>query len=523
MQMRVDQLVPYGYTDTAISTFHAFGDRLVREFALELGLPPDVRVLSPPETVVFLRERLFELELDEYRPLGDPTRFLDALATLFSRAKDEDVSPDAYLAHAGRLADRAAEATAAIDAAGEAATEADRDAAAALAEDARRQAELAARLCPLPGPARRERVDRLRGPGLAGPAAAARVAGGPRGRPAAVQVRARRRVPGHQSRPGGAGRARGRATSQRHRGRRRRPVDLQVPRRGHQQHPGVPRAVPAGAGGRAPAELPLPGPDPRGGLPAGPPQRPGPARGRSRGSCKRLDPERGGDDAAPVRHEAFASGAEEADWIAGDIARRVREGARPRDVAVLVRTNAAADPILRSLNLEGIPWRFSGHERALLAARGPAAARVPARDRGPVVVGGRLRARGVGPLRAGRQGPRRDRQHRAPAQPVGVRHPRRAGAAAGHPAPLPGDPRRGVAAGRRPAALRRARQRAAGRRGAVRVPAGIGLAGDGWPRRSPSPPRRRCRTSPGSSTSSGRSRRCSPTTGPCSSRVTSRR
>ena len=38
MQMRVDQLVPYGYTDTAISTFHAFGDRLVREYALELGL-----------------------------------------------------------------------------------------------------------------------------------------------------------------------------------------------------------------------------------------------------------------------------------------------------------------------------------------------------------------------------------------------------------------------------------------------------------------------------------------------------
>ena len=28
-------------------TFHAFGDRLIREYALELGLPPDVRVLSP--------------------------------------------------------------------------------------------------------------------------------------------------------------------------------------------------------------------------------------------------------------------------------------------------------------------------------------------------------------------------------------------------------------------------------------------------------------------------------------------
>ena len=38
----------------------------------------------------------------------------------------------------------------------------------------------------------------------------------------------------------------------------------------------------------------------------------------------------------------------------------MREGASPRDVAILVRANAAADPVLRSLNLEGIPWRFSG-------------------------------------------------------------------------------------------------------------------------------------------------------------------
>src|SRR5438132_977745 len=53
MQLRVDQLVPYGYADTAISTFHAFGDRLIREFAFELGRSPDLRVLSRPEGVVF--------------------------------------------------------------------------------------------------------------------------------------------------------------------------------------------------------------------------------------------------------------------------------------------------------------------------------------------------------------------------------------------------------------------------------------------------------------------------------------
>src|SRR5437762_2865362 len=107
MQERVDRLVPYGYTDSVISTFHAFGDRLLREHALEAGLSDRSTVLSRAEQVIFLREHLFELPLDRYRPLGDPTRFLNALAALFSRARDEDVSPSAYAAAAGEVAARA--------------------------------------------------------------------------------------------------------------------------------------------------------------------------------------------------------------------------------------------------------------------------------------------------------------------------------------------------------------------------------------------------------------------------------
>src|SRR4051794_21735982 len=142
MQVRVDQLVPYGYTDAAISTFHAFGDRLIRDHALELGLPTDVRVLPRPEVVIFLREHLFDFELDLYRPLGDPTRFLGALASFFSRLKDEDISPATYLAHAADL-QREATAAAGRVAADPEASDADRDAADALVEEARRQAELA--------------------------------------------------------------------------------------------------------------------------------------------------------------------------------------------------------------------------------------------------------------------------------------------------------------------------------------------------------------------------------------------
>jgi len=105
---RVDRLVPYGHNDAQISTFHAFGDRLLREHALEAGLSDRSSVLSRAEQIILLREHLFELPLDRYRPLGDPTRFLSALVTLISRLRDEDVSPEAYLAAAQRLVDASA-------------------------------------------------------------------------------------------------------------------------------------------------------------------------------------------------------------------------------------------------------------------------------------------------------------------------------------------------------------------------------------------------------------------------------
>jgi DNA helicase II / ATP-dependent DNA helicase PcrA len=107
MSERVDQLIPYGYAETWIGTFHAFGDRVLREGALEAGLNPEFRVLARPEQIIFLRERIFRLPLARFRPLGDPTRHLAALLDLVSRAKDEDVSPAQYRAWAERQADAA--------------------------------------------------------------------------------------------------------------------------------------------------------------------------------------------------------------------------------------------------------------------------------------------------------------------------------------------------------------------------------------------------------------------------------
>src|SRR2546427_11461644 len=104
MEERVDTLVDYGYADVEISTFHAFGDRLLREHALEMGLQPDFRVLNRAEQVIFFRDRLFEFPLAHYRPLGDPSRHIRAIITLVSRCKDEDIAPDEYQAYVERLA-----------------------------------------------------------------------------------------------------------------------------------------------------------------------------------------------------------------------------------------------------------------------------------------------------------------------------------------------------------------------------------------------------------------------------------
>ncbi|MDD5566035.1 MAG: 3'-5' exonuclease, partial [Candidatus Omnitrophica bacterium] len=83
---------------------------LLRENALVAGLNPDFKVLTLPEAAVFFREHLFEYNLSYYRPLSDPTRFIEALISLFSRAKDEDISPGEFFEFAQGILRNAKEA-----------------------------------------------------------------------------------------------------------------------------------------------------------------------------------------------------------------------------------------------------------------------------------------------------------------------------------------------------------------------------------------------------------------------------
>ncbi|OGC44408.1 hypothetical protein A2V54_03465 [candidate division WWE3 bacterium RBG_19FT_COMBO_53_11] len=97
---RLDEAMPLGYEPPWISTFHSFCDRILRQEGLEIGMDPAYKILSEPKAWLLLRQHLYDLPLNYYRPLGNPTKFLSALLNLFSRAKDEEIIPSEYLAWA---------------------------------------------------------------------------------------------------------------------------------------------------------------------------------------------------------------------------------------------------------------------------------------------------------------------------------------------------------------------------------------------------------------------------------------
>ncbi|MFA6427923.1 MAG: UvrD-helicase domain-containing protein [Candidatus Buchananbacteria bacterium] len=103
MEERVDKLMPYGYLDIAIGTFHAWCEKLLQDYGLEIGLPNNFKLLNTTEQWLLVRQNLAKFKLDYYRPLGNPIRFIHELIKHFSRLKDENITPEQYLAYAENL------------------------------------------------------------------------------------------------------------------------------------------------------------------------------------------------------------------------------------------------------------------------------------------------------------------------------------------------------------------------------------------------------------------------------------
>ncbi len=99
MQERVDSELELGYVDLQISTFHAFCQRLLEKYGVEIGLPKNARLLTDTDAWMLVRENLLEFNLEYYRPMGNPNSNIHALIDHFSQAKDELVSSGEYLAY----------------------------------------------------------------------------------------------------------------------------------------------------------------------------------------------------------------------------------------------------------------------------------------------------------------------------------------------------------------------------------------------------------------------------------------
>jgi DNA helicase-2/ATP-dependent DNA helicase PcrA len=97
LEERADKLLPYGYINLWINTFHSFGERILRDHALDIGLSPNFKLLNQTEQWMFIRRHINEFKFDYYKPLGDPAKFIHEIISHFSRLKDENILAEDYL------------------------------------------------------------------------------------------------------------------------------------------------------------------------------------------------------------------------------------------------------------------------------------------------------------------------------------------------------------------------------------------------------------------------------------------
>ena len=103
MEERVDKLLPFSYIDLWVSTFHSFCKRVLEEHGLDIGLAPDFKLLDPTASWILVRQNLEKFKLDYYKPLGNPTKFIHALVSHFSRCKDQAIYPEDYLKYSKKI------------------------------------------------------------------------------------------------------------------------------------------------------------------------------------------------------------------------------------------------------------------------------------------------------------------------------------------------------------------------------------------------------------------------------------
>ncbi len=105
MVERIDLEMPFGYEEICVKTFHSFSEQILRESGLEIGLDTSYKILTKEQQWFFFKKNLYTFELEYYRPLGNPNKFISDLLTHFSKLKDELITPEKYIEWAEKLED----------------------------------------------------------------------------------------------------------------------------------------------------------------------------------------------------------------------------------------------------------------------------------------------------------------------------------------------------------------------------------------------------------------------------------
>ena len=319
LRARLEDRLAGAYEELAVTTFHGFCARLLRDEALEAGLDPFVTPVSAADRLAMLLERIDDLPLRHHDLRGNPSATLGAIVQRIDRLKDELVSAADYAAWAARCPRTAPREREFAELYGAH----ERDARGGRHARRRRPRAAAAsaccarsRTCARGWPTRHRHVlvDELQDASFA--------------QGLLLRLLA--------------------AERQRHGGRRRRPGDPPLPRRRDQEHPGLPRRVAGGDGGAARALVPL----------ARARSSPPPAAVAPGEIEKALDGEPGGE----VAFWRCASERAQAQAVAAEVERLIaREDVAPEDVCVLVRSvRGEGQAVAVAFEERAVPYRLSG-------------------------------------------------------------------------------------------------------------------------------------------------------------------
>ena len=93
MLSRIGDVMPLGYEEPSVCTFHKFSEMVLKDRGIEIGLDPTFNILSASDAYRLFKKNLFKFKLKYFRPLGNPNKFILAILKFFSRLQDEVVTP----------------------------------------------------------------------------------------------------------------------------------------------------------------------------------------------------------------------------------------------------------------------------------------------------------------------------------------------------------------------------------------------------------------------------------------------